>query len=326
MIRILIPLNWTLLGLLAVGALVALVLALADRSYSPEASRGLGVMAALFVVALVVVLGLLLNVAVRRQSALELLVMTLFLAWPLVVLVGRPLVLAYTQRQLDNDEKRTGDFTDPALQALAAAIVSGDTTALARLLSGQVPPGGTDRAGNDLLAYALVLVRDKQGSAVPVRVLLDAGADPRRSRIAGTLDVVNFIIRGSTPAGVEALQLMLEHGADANAVDPETGKTPIAGVYRQPQMIRALVDHGADIDRVQPNGVPAIVDLIATQEWESALYLIERGANLDVSNADGLSVDYYLTSWKESVFGEHPEGWDKVREAIAERRATQHAR
>jgi hypothetical protein len=33
-------------------------------------------------------------------------------------------------------------------------------------------------------------------------------------------------------------------------------------------------------------------------------------------------VDYYLNDWKESVYGEHPEGWDKVREAIAERRAT----
>lgn len=326
MIRFLVPLNWTLLVLLAVGALAVLILALTDRTYSPEASRGLGVMAALFLVALVVALGLLLTFAVQRQSVLGLLVMSVFLVWPLVVLVGRPLVLAYNQRQSDNDEKRTGDFPDPALQALAAALAESDTTTLTRLLGDQAPPAGTDRAGNDLLAYAIVLVRDKQGSAAPVRVLLDAGADPRRSRIAGALDVVNFIIRGSSPAGAEALQLMLEHGADPNAVDPETGKTPIAGVYRQPAMIRALVEHGADIDRVQPNGVPAIVDLIATQEWESAFYLIERGADLDVQNADGLSVDYYLTSWKESVFGEHPEGWDTVREAIATRRAVKGAR
>jgi ankyrin repeat protein len=258
---------------------------------------------------------------VRRQSALGVLVLTLFLVWPLVVLVGRPVVLAYNQRQLDNAERQTGDFTEPSLQMLAAAIAASDSTTLTQLLKDQPPPAGQDRAGNDLLAYALVMLRDKEGGLAPVRVLLEAGADPRRARIADTLDVVNFIIRGHSPAGTEALRLLLEHGADPNAVDPETGKTPIAGVYMQPAMIRVLVEHGADIDRVQPNGVPPIVDLIATQDWESALYLIERGARLDLQNADGLSVDYYLASWKESVFGEHPEGWDKVRAAIAGRRA-----
>jgi hypothetical protein len=51
-----------------------------------------------------------------------------------------------------------------------------------------------------------------------------------------------------------------------------------------------------------------------------ALYLIEKGARLDVANQHGLSVDYYLKDWKESVYGNHPEGWDRVRAAIEARR------
>jgi len=104
--------------------------------------------------------------------------------------------------------------------------------------------------------------------------------------------------------------------------DPQSSRTPIGSVYNEPEILRALVEHGADIDRIQPDGVPAIVGLIGTRQWESALYLIEKGADLDVSTTHGLSVDYYLNDWKDSVFGEHPLGWDTVREAIAKRRAT----
>ena len=39
------------------------------------------------------------------------------------------------------------------------------------------------------------------------------------------------------------------------------GKTPIGSVYKQPEMVRALAEHGADIDRIQPGGVPAVVEL-----------------------------------------------------------------
>jgi hypothetical protein len=73
------------------------------------------------------------------------------------------------------------------------------------------------------------------------------------------------------------------------------------------------------MDRIQSNGVTALVDFVAGRHWESARYLVERGARLDVANENGLSLDYYLESWKDSVFGEHPEGWDRLRAAIAGR-------
>src|SRR5262245_44167517 len=87
------------------------------------------------------------------------------------------------------------------------------------------------------------------------------------------------------------------------------------------EVVRVLAENGADIDRIQPGGVSAVVELLSTRQWESALYLIEKGANLDIENERGLSVDYYLDSWKDNAYGEHPEGRDRVREAIARRRA-----
>lgn len=118
-----------------------------------------------------------------------------------------------------------------------------------------------------------------------------------------------------------ALARLLDAGADPNQVDPKSGNTPLGDVNKDPEMVRILVDHGADIDRIQPDGTTPVVRFIGTRQWESAVYLIEKGANLDVVNKYGVSVDYYLNEWKESVFGEHPQGWDQVRAAIAKRRA-----
>ena len=319
--RFLIPLGWTLWSILLLILLYGLVQVSTERTSSPEAGRGLGVYMVLFLMALLAGAGWLLSVAARKQSPTGLILMTLLLLYPLVMLVAIPTVRWYKDRRFANEEARVGDFLHPTLKPIARAIRENDTATLARLLSAKPALDGADRAGNDLLAYALVVVRDRKGSAEPVRMLLEAGADPRASRVGGGDDVVNFMVNGGTPAAHEAMRLLLEHGADPNAPSGEGGRTPIARVYKEPEIVRLLVEHGADIDRIQPDGVPAVVKFIGASEWESALYLIEKGANLDAKNAEGLSVDYYLNDWKENVYGQHPPGWDKVREAIAKRRA-----
>ena len=319
LVRVLIPLGWAIWGILLLLLLYGLIQVSTERDSSPEAGRALGVYTVLFLLALLAGGGLLLRVAARKQSPAGLITMVLVLAYPLVMLIAQPFIRSHKERSWARAAANVGAYVDPTLQAMARAISANDTLALARLLNGQPPPAGTDRAGNDLLAYALLVVRDKQGSAEPVRILLDAGADPRTSRTATGEDVVNFMVFGGSPAAREAMRLLLEHGADPNAVDPQTGETPLGSVYNEPEIVRLLVEHGADIDRIQPLGVPAIVRLIGNREWESVLYLVEKGANLEVRNADGLSVDYYVNEWKD----QHPEGWDKVRDAIATRRAAQ---
>jgi ankyrin repeat protein len=116
------------------------------------------------------------------------------------------------------------------------------------------------------------------------------------------------------------VRLLLEHKADPNLRDPITGNTPLNSVSGDAEVVRMLVEAGADIDALQPSGLPPVVGFISTRDWDSAIYLINKGARLDLKNADGLSVDYWLEQWKESVYGEHPEGWDRVRQAIAARR------
>jgi hypothetical protein len=153
-----------------------------------------------------------------------------------------------------------------------------------------------------------------------VRALLDAGADPKTSRNGENVDVLNIASPPMSDSTRELMRVLIERGADPNAVDPRTGDTPIRDMYEDLGLLKLLVERGADIDRVQSDGVPAVVNYISTQKWDMALYLIEKGARLDVVNQHGLSVDYYLKDWKESVHGNHPEGWDRVRKAIEARR------
>ena len=78
------------------------------------------------------------------------------------------------------------------------------------------------------------------------------------------------------------------------------------------------------IERVDHIGI-RVRDLERALAFYRALgfTLAHRAVGDDVAivrNEHGVSLDYYLDEWKNDVFGEHPEGWDKLRAAIAIRR------
>jgi hypothetical protein len=319
--RILVPLDWALWGVLVIASIVSLVWALTDTTRTPEAGSGLGALIAVVVVLLVAAAGAALMVAARKRSVAGLIVLTILLLWPGALLIARPAVLGYRSWSRAHREARMGDFEDPVIAAMAMAVEANDTAALSHLLGGSPPGTETDRAGNNILAYSLIVLRDSGGRAEPVRILLDAGADPGATRMGSGEDVIGYLVRRHSHEMHDVIRLLLEHGANPNVVDSVSGNTPLGDAGSEPELVRMLVEHGADIDRIQSNGIPAVVRFIGDHYWESARYLIEKGANLELANADGLSVDYYLESWKTDVNGEHPEGWERVRETIAARRA-----
>jgi hypothetical protein len=321
LVRFLVPLDWALWGVLVVASIVSLVWALTDTARTPEAGSGFGELVAMIVLLLIAAAGAALAVATRKRSVAGLVVLTVVLLWPGALLIARPVVLGYRSWSRARSEAKAGDFEDPILAAMARAIEANDTAALAHLLGDDPPSRETDRAGNDILAYSLIVLRDSGGRAEPVRLLLDSGADPGTTRMGSGVDVIGYFTRSHSHQMHDVIRLLLEHGADPNIVDSASGNTPLGDSGGDPELVRLLVEHGAEIDQIQSDGIPPVVRFIGEHHWESARYLIEAGANLDLTNADGLSVDYYLESWKNDVNGEHPEGWEKVRAAIAARRA-----
>ena len=318
--KYLVPICWVLWGILFLAWSWTFAWALFEDDHSPQVSWGFGVVVAGLLLVILAGLALWLFWATRHRSSRALIALTLLLGYPTVVLIGSPLIRAWNTWRFERELSRVGDFPDPASRALAQSIRSGDLEGLLRLLGDGPLPTAQDRAGNGLLAYAAVIVRDEDGNPETVRLLLEAGADPRGSFTPDGDTLLHFMVLDRSPPSIEVVRLLLEHGADPNARDPQSGMTPMANAGAQPELVRLLAEAGANIDQLLPGGESMLVRFIELQQWDSAVYLIQRGAKLDVTNPDGLSVDYFLKQFEDNVYGEHPEGWDRVREAIQARR------
>lgn len=319
-----VPLCWVLWTLLAVAVLVASALVLTEKHRSPEVGHNFGVLiVAVLFVGLLIGSGVLYWVA-RRRSWLGLIVVALVFAYPVVLVAARPLVAWFGKWREQRESARIGSFADPRADALGRAVLANDAATLRTLLAGQKPPAVVDRAGLDLVALACFAVVERQGGVEPLRVLLEAGADPRQTRLPEGQSLLHWLIlrRYRNPAAFDAVALLLKHGADPDATSPASPNPPLHLAEDQPDLVRLLLDHGADIDGLDEYGQPPVVRFIGTQHWDTALLLVERGARLDLASTSGVSIDYYLKDWSQSVHGEHPPGWDRLRQAIAQRRAT----
>lgn len=316
-------LSWSLWGVLAVGVAILSGLLLTERRHSPELGREASVALVVILVALLGAAGLILHLLARKQSFAGLVIVSLFFAAPLFLILGRQAKTGLVNRIARREFARIGAHSDPAAALMARAILADDTASLSLLLrSHSPPPAVRDRAGLDLVALACVAMVQSKTSAEPLRTLLDAGADPAASRLPENLPLVGFLVLNAdrAPHAAAGLTLLLAHGLDPNTPLPRSGDLPLALAARHPALVRILLDHGANPDRLDANGDSLVVRFIGTQAWDAALLLIEHGAALDHVSPAGTSVDYYLREWRNDVYGEPSPEWDRVRAAIDRRR------
>ncbi len=90
-------------------------------------------------------------------------------------------------------------------------------------------------------------------------LLLDAGFDPNRPSWVGKTPLHHYAGNGE----VGNLELLLERGADIDAVDDEYHATPLGWAAREGRVdaVRLLLAHGAD------PGVPAGTPRARAVEW-----------------------------------------------------------
>ncbi|KAL7950547.1 ankyrin repeat-containing domain protein [Trichoderma barbatum] len=96
---------------------------------------------------------------------------------------------------------------------------------------------------------------------------------------------------------VELMQLRLECGTDINLVDI-SGETILtaAVMVRHNEMVRFLIDNGADLEKRNIRGQTAVI-LAAIQNPEALRILIKKGANLAAVDNDGLSALHFAAYW-----------------------------
>jgi len=93
--KFLVILNWTLWATLFIALIYALVAILTERNRSPEAGPGLGVFLLMLGLGFSAATGASLHWLAQKQSITGLVLMSFVLAWPLVPVVARPIILAY---------------------------------------------------------------------------------------------------------------------------------------------------------------------------------------------------------------------------------------
>ena len=144
----------------------------------------------------------------------------------------------------------------------------------------------------EVLNEQLLLAVNRDDPA-EVERLLDTGADPNAANSYGTLE--DFPVLGSAIVAnnVEAVRLLIEHGADVNAVDANgNAMLPWAAARGYTEIVELLLDAGADVNATMTlegiftgEDVSALYYAAAGNHVETAELLIARGA--DMNHAGG---------------------------------------
>ena len=136
--------------------------------------------------------------------------------------------------------------------------------------------GGADvNAANDYGATPLSLACTN-GSAEVVARLLEAGADPE-ARTGGETALMTAVRTGS----VDAVKLLIAHGADRGATELESGQTLLmtAAAEMHPSLVRLLLAQGADVQARSVVGFTPLTFAVRAGDLVSVKLLIAADAS-----------------------------------------------
>ena len=202
---------------------------------------------------------------------------------PVAVVVGAALVSRGVAWKMGvpMDE---GSRPDGLVQrSLESAIAANDADDVARIAAGRKARINEAAA----LVASLRQLEKTPGQLDVLRALLRAGVRPNIG--GGGEPPLAVAIRASRFAGVEPVVLLLRAGADPNF---SGGSQPsffaALSAKTDPAVLRALLDHGADLRAVDMAGSNAVYWATHHRNWPAAVLLIERGAAWQtVQMADG---------------------------------------
>ena len=180
------------------------------------------------------------------------------------------------------------------VQPIALAATNGSAVVLDQLLTAGADPNASMPGGETALMTAA-----RAGPPDAVRVLLRAGANPNaRDDLSGQTAVMWAAARNNAPA----VHVLAELGGDLHVRTAGPPPPPSRSYFRSPpptsftallfavragaiDAVRALLDAGADVNDTLSDGQSALVVAAANAHWELADYLLDRGADPNLSGA-----------------------------------------
>jgi hypothetical protein len=97
------------------------------------------------------------------------------------------------------------------------------------------------------------------------------------------------LLRAIQSGDTEMFEELLREGVNVNAKEADGGMTPLhyAALHKRPNMLRALIDRGADVNAKNRHGNTVL--LYATNSPEVTLALLSAGADVNAENGNGLT-------------------------------------
>lgn len=108
--KFLVILDWTLWCALFIALVYALVAVLAERNRRPKAGPVLGVLLIILGLGFSAASGASLCWLAQKQSITGMVLMSFVLAWPLVPVVARPLILAFKEWKYAQEKRARGNL------------------------------------------------------------------------------------------------------------------------------------------------------------------------------------------------------------------------
>lgn len=176
------------------------------------------------------------------------------------------------------------DFFDGSALDLARAIDSGNNGEISRLIP-VVKINQVHRRGMTLLFYALMAKK-----YAVVKELIKAGADPTQKDedLGSPLDIA---VRMNES---DALAAMLDAGVSPDSHN--SWATPLlftAACLDSTANLKLLLDRHADINATDKHlGRTAVYEALSKRCFANAIYLVEKGAKVDITTSNGVTLAY----------------------------------
>ena len=160
----------------------------------------------------------------------------------------------------------------PAAATFFRAIQGADTVAVKDLLRRGVDPNAQDADGTPALMAATLYA-----GADCIQLLLDAGANPNATNSVGATPLMWAV------PDLARVKLLISRGADVNARSTSLQRTPLLIAARYPgsvEVLRLLLDKGADLHAKDTNGASALSLAVTYADVAVVRFLVENGINL----------------------------------------------
>jgi ankyrin repeat protein len=169
---------------------------------------------------------------------------------------------------------------------------------------------GADAKGVVRQGETVLMAASRTGTADAVRLLLEHGADPNAREQSLGETALMWAAAENHP---EAVKLLVARGAEVNArssnitwaqdrfglegvltILPKGRWTPLMYAARQGSLdaARALVDAGATLNLLDPDGTTALLIAIINGHYDVAAMLTEKGADVNITDTAGMAALY----------------------------------